>query len=479
MELKDRINTRIVADSPKIPELEGRVCIETRDARTGEIVQRVEGKNLVTNAVRDIFASNYFGGMNYSKLMPIFKEMFGGILCFQDLLTEDADVYAIPNYHSNVVKAHAGQATYVPETEGVDTTRGNPNFSASGYTSHGFRQVWEFGTTQGNGSIKAVAMCHKDTGSFWLKNGNRSFMPYIESDTIETTGLVPTPVFFDRTTGTSYRLTFASSSTKDLLVETHCYAGIKDGIGFTQVFPSFADDDTTNKAQHYVTLPHNAADYFYLYRESAGKIDALYSSGGTTLEKSVIDLSTWAVSTTSHTIADTSLLSSNGSGAGGRISEGYARPISLDQDGYLYWIKSDKKSVYKIKYSTMIADVEAVSSTTLDNYSIYEGIQGVGHFGVGIVSGSVVDHDLCCPTFQKNTILGYGGNEFRIICSNPDGGMVQFFPTRQSYANGSRIGTRIAKLFMSTIKNLDTPVSKDSTMTMTISYTITEVEEES
>ena len=67
----------------------------------------------------------------------------------------------------------------------------------------------------------------------------------------------------------------------------------------------------------------------------------------------------------------------------------------------------------------------------------------------------------------------------RDVCSNPDGGMVQFVPVKRNYSNGSRIGVRIAKLFLSTIKNLDTPINKNSTQTMTITYTITEVDDES
>lgn len=477
MNIKDMIG-RITAEAPKIPELEGHIKIELFNAETGEVEECIEGKNIVTNAVRDIFASNYFGGMNYSKMMPIFKEMFGGILCFQDLLTEDADGYAIPNYHTNEVKGHAGQATYVPETEGVDITRGNPVFSASGYTEHGFRHVWEFGTTQGNGTIKAVGLCHKDAGSYWLNNGNRSFNPYIDSDTIETTGTLSAPLFFNRSTGTSYRLTYASNSTS-LGIETHCYAGLKDGIGFTQVFPCDEDSDTENRELHQVTMPHRASDFLYLYHEDTNKIDALYSPGGNKLQKSVIDLSTWTVSTTEHTIADTSLYGSDGSGNYGKNSEGNARAISLDQDGYLYWLKSDRKSVYKIKYSTMIADVEAVSDTTLDSHTYCDGIQGLGHFGVNIYEGFVVDHDKIRHTYSNPYILGDGGTEMRDVCSNPDGGMVQFFPVKRNYNNGSRIGVRIAKLFLSTIKNLDTPINKNSTQTMTITYTITEVDDES
>lgn len=477
MKINDTIG-RITAEAPKIPELEGHIKIELFNAETGELEEKIEGKNLVTNAVRDIFASNYFGGMNYSKMMPIFKEMFGGILCFQDLLTEDADGYAIPNYHTNEVKGHAGQATYVPETEGVDITRGNPVFSASGYTEHGFRHVWEFGTTQGNGTIKAVGLCHKDAGSYWLMNGNRSFNPYIDSDTIETTGLLSAPLFFNRTTGTSYRLTYAFDATS-LGIETHCYAGIKDGIGFTQVFPCEEDGDTENRELHQVTMPHRASDFLYLYHEDTNKIDALYSPGGNKLQKSVIDLSTWTVSTTEHTIADTSLYGSDGSGQYGKNSTGNARAISLDQDGYLYWLKSDRKSVYKIKFSTMIADVEAVSDTTLDSHTYCDGIQGVGHFGINIYEGFVVDHDKIRHTYSNDYILGDGGAEMRDVCSNPDGGMVQFFPVKRNYNSGSRIGVRIAKLFLSTIKNLDTPINKNSTQTMTITYTITEVDDES
>lgn len=478
MKINDTIG-RITAEAPKIPELEGHIKIELKNAITGEIEECIEGKNIVTNAVRDIFAANYFGGMNYSKLMPIFREMFGGILCFQDLLTEDADGYAIPNSHTNVVKGHAGQATYVPESEGIDDTRGNPVFSASGYTEHGFRHVWEFGTTQGNGTIKAVGLCHKDAGSYWLNNGNRSFNPYIDSDTIETTGLLSAPLFFHRASGTSYRLTYASAQSTSLGIETHCYAGAKDGIGFTQVYPSMDDSDTENRVLHQITMPYRAADHLYLYHEDTNKIDALYSPGGEKLYKSVIDLSSWTISTTEHTIADANLITSYESGNAGKLPEGHARAITLDEDGYLYWVKADRTAVYKIKYSTMIADVEALSATTLDSYSRIDPVMGMGHFGISIEGGFVVDHDRVAPTFQNNNIHGAGGSEMRIVSSRLVPGMVQFFPVRKSYSGGSRIGVRIAKLFLSTIKNLDTPVNKNSTQTMTITYTITEVDDES
>lgn len=475
MELNDK-TVRMTADAPKIPELEGRVCIELRNAKTGELEQRVEGKNIVTNAVKDIFAANYFGGMNYSKLMPIFREMFGGILCFQETLTEDADGYSIPNYHTAVVKAHAGQATYVPETEGIDTTRGNPNFSASAYTTHGFRHVFEFGTTQGNGTISSVALCHKDAGSYWLTNGNRSFNPYIDSDTIETSGLEPAPLFFDRSEGISYVLTFSSATTNDLLIRAHSYAGCIDGIGFTQQFPSIADSDTQNVESHYVTLPYRAADYLYLYREADKKIDAIYTNGGHKIYKSVIDLTTWSVTSTEHTDNNVTYANMYGTGGWGKLPDGHARAISLDDDGYLYLAGADRQTVYKVMYSTMIVNVEATSSVTLPNDYWGDPIQGIGHFGVNIYGGFVVDHDVIRPyTYQNQNILGYSGNEMRVIASSPDNGMVQFFPVRRSYSNGSRIGVRIAKLFLSTIKNLDTPINKNSTQTMTISYTITEV----
>lgn len=457
----------------RLPELEGRVRIELRDARTGHLDKVVEGKNLVTNAVRDIFASNYFGALDYSKLMPIYKEMFGGVLLFDELLTEDADGYAIPNKHTHHVIGHAGQSTYVPETEGIDDTRGNPIFSASGFTTHGFRHVWEFGASQAVGTIKSLALCHKDTGSYWLKNGIREFNPYIEGDGIETTGQKPAPLFFDQTNHKAYTLSHENSTV--LTIQEHSYAGCVSGIGLTQVYPGFEDTDTQNMSTHTVTLPNKARDYFYLYRP--GYIDAIYANG-TKVWKSVISLSDYSVSTTEYTNSTSNFANMNNSGASGKLSDyGLCRAITIDDDGYLYLAGADKKTFYKLNYSTMqTVQSAARSSAVSDSSVVIDPIQGIGHFGVQIGNGIVFDYDTVADTYAEYYIYGSGGYRTACIASSPDNGMVQFFPTWKSYASGQLIKNRVAKLFMSTIKNLESPyVVKTATQAMTVTYTITEV----
>ena len=47
----------------RIPDLKGHVKIALKDTRTGKTDIVFEGNNIITDAVKDIFASNLCGGM--------------------------------------------------------------------------------------------------------------------------------------------------------------------------------------------------------------------------------------------------------------------------------------------------------------------------------------------------------------------------------------------------------------------------------
>ena len=151
-------------------KLKGNMVIEMIDDATGEVVERVQEENMVTNAVNHILGLNPMG-IFYSvageydthllwndNMLPICPNMIGGILLYSEALTEDADnIYPSTNnlpvaYASNDVNATA------------DVARGSMNLTESKPLDNGCRFVWEFTPSQGNGTIAAVALTSKQGG---------------------------------------------------------------------------------------------------------------------------------------------------------------------------------------------------------------------------------------------------------------------------------------------------------------------------
>lgn len=144
-------------------KIRGTMVLELTDENTGE-VERIEETNMVTNAVNHILGLNplgifYAASGEYdsrliwnSYLLPICPNMIGGILLFSSALEEDAENIYVGSgnlpvaYASNDVNATA------------DTARGSLNLTESKALDNGYKFVWEFTPSQGNGTITAVAL---------------------------------------------------------------------------------------------------------------------------------------------------------------------------------------------------------------------------------------------------------------------------------------------------------------------------------
>ena len=144
-------------------KLHGNMVIELTDEETG-VVERIEEENMVTNVVNHILGLNpmgifYAASGEYDEhvlwndvLLPICPNMIGGILLYSERLEEDVEnIYPstakLPvAYASNDVNAIASVA------------RGSMNLTESKVLDNGYRFVWEFTPSQGNGTIAAVAL---------------------------------------------------------------------------------------------------------------------------------------------------------------------------------------------------------------------------------------------------------------------------------------------------------------------------------
>ena len=143
-------------------KLKGKTTIELTDVNTGE-VEIVEHENMMTNALNNIFNHNPFGIYNimlstasskyFDKyFIPICPNLLGGILLFSEALEENVDNILVGSSQLPMGYAANNANPY------DDTKRGSMNLNESMAIDKGYRFVWDFTTSQGNGTIAALAL---------------------------------------------------------------------------------------------------------------------------------------------------------------------------------------------------------------------------------------------------------------------------------------------------------------------------------
>ena len=147
--------------------LKGKSVIELTDVHTGQ-VEVHEDTNLVTEAVMDVLNTNIMGilfdntsfnsanGENW--MLPIKKNIMGGILLYQNPLEERADNIYAPL--DNPLIGYASDDANNTE----DVRRGNRNLTESKVVDGGYRFVWDFSTSQANGTISAICLSNTLAG---------------------------------------------------------------------------------------------------------------------------------------------------------------------------------------------------------------------------------------------------------------------------------------------------------------------------
>lgn len=140
--------------------MKGVTTIQLFDAETGSKVFEHSEENMVTNAVSKILSPqnewlygntqiNLLG--SFATAFPLYQRLFGGVLLFDAVLSEDANNILPFGAAKNV--GYAGG-----EYAGTNKFRGSYNMNESGEVTDGYRHVWDFGTDKANGSIKSVCL---------------------------------------------------------------------------------------------------------------------------------------------------------------------------------------------------------------------------------------------------------------------------------------------------------------------------------
>lgn len=141
--------------------MKGSVKIQLFD-KDGNLASQVEDHNMLTNFIQNYFKGQVVGNGRYSgnsysdqnsKLGNLLHKFFGTLQIFGETLSEDPN-----DYFANGQKV-IGLATYNASYSGSRPFYGNYNGAESGWTDEKtFKYVYDFPTSQGNGTIKALGL---------------------------------------------------------------------------------------------------------------------------------------------------------------------------------------------------------------------------------------------------------------------------------------------------------------------------------
>lgn len=143
--------------------LKGTMKIELTDVHTGKKETVVE-HNMITNALTNIFKP--LGHLNnpstmYNSIVPYYQKLLGGLLLFDNAIEENPNMLYAPA-STNLI----GCAAYNAQNNTKGTKRGGYNQTESelNMTNRYMKFVYDFATSQANGTISCVCLTHVNGG---------------------------------------------------------------------------------------------------------------------------------------------------------------------------------------------------------------------------------------------------------------------------------------------------------------------------
>lgn len=461
-------------------KLKGNMRIELTDVNTGD-VETVAEKNMVTNAVNNILGLNPMGvfyeagesidGIKWqSGLLPICPNMIGGILLFSKPLEERVDnIYSMSDnlpvaYASNNVNATANVA------------RGSMNLTESKVLDNGYKFVWEFTPSQGNGTIAAAALTSAQGGAnaYGSLVGDSTAFLQLKSIKLDSLTTAKQLVLFE---------TVEMDFEKNLLISiTFQDTGVRIRTVHLPVFTlglnEKLDDTTYTVLEDKViqTATFRFLGSYTLYGEFLDGGDGYWhgfsnegnSSGSATMLWVKISKTDYTMTEGQWTLSNAKLMDVGSRDETDTFPERILKCCM--RNGYLYVMANNKKGIYKINTAnssdvTLIelgftskwkplceAGTCEVYMTLIGDLIIGGDFQVTAADMVIHTQGSFRLNDAATPLFQyKNFLLGWGG----------------------SYGSEYRTMYLLTP-YLASVNNLSSAVVKTVDKTMKITYTLTE-----
>ncbi len=476
--------------------MKGKTEIILTNVETGE-VEVHEDENLITNALDKII--NIELAMNYapnSHLLPIATNLLGGIMLFDSELQESKDNIHFPS-NSHLV-GYANQ-----DVNTTDKYRGSYNAIESGKTGTGFVSVWDFGTTQANGTIKAVARTHNHGGACPIFNYNGPDNPTTYNGTPEVDrGWMP--IRYDgeyvyMLKGDSNTHVMRMARVKIPMMSLGCadYSNVQRTY---EVIASWSTEVTTH-AWTYYGQPRESTAYAddpFCYEDGHdGYIYCMfygaYTNGDYHKSTYEYDITYFTIkySDESYDKSETVRLRSGTTywtdKSFGDLYCAYRYRGHVHR-GILYRISADRKIIYKIPLDN-VASYSAIRilSNDVDDYigelDYITSHEGCIYFEVMHYTTS--SYEVLCGVLYPDGVylmlnVPYGGqswdhgnNRRYTDCRTCDDDLMVW-----GYYNGDTIVRNWAANYLGTINNLGSTITKTAAQTMKIVYTLTDIEDE-
>lgn len=287
----------------KISKFHGQTRLDL--LRDGKVVHRVEKSNTITGWIGDaLSAGNFFNQISANKIYPL-SQWFDG--CFLTHGTNDPSTSMLAG-NADVV-AQAGNDSY----SGLYTKRGSYNSyeSGSGVDEYGkcfVRNVWDWTTSQGNGIIDSVCLTRGDLGKVAIDSSTvyddcgEAFENVVSSGSVLSINpdLQSLNILdYENEKGFSVAYESGTITIDEYYINTkriHLLGGNLDVIEKTGTHV------ITQTMSKYYTLRRSLSydgDYIYLFT---------WNSGGNVLDECAIKISDWSSTFTSHTYGGLSLI---------------------------------------------------------------------------------------------------------------------------------------------------------------------------
>lgn len=461
--------------------LKGKMIMELTDVNTAE-VETVAEENMVTNSINNILGYNPMGvfyeagdGTNVVKwgtsFLPVCPNLIGGILLYSKTIDENSDnIYTLSDnmpvaYASNDVNSTANLA------------RGSLNLTESKALDNGYKFVWEFTPSQGNGTIAAVALTSAYGGmnAYGSAVNDATVLQTIKSVRHVTAMTRAQTMLLYEAAEVNFEenylvsITFENTGVRIRKVHIPIFTiGINEKLDDTTV--TILEDKVIQPGQFkflgsytkYGEFMDGGDGYWYGFSNEAN------ASGNTTMLWIKISKADYSFTEGNWTLSNAKLVEAGKRNNSSTYADRYVK--CCIRRGFLYVPAYDKNGIYKINLSNS-ADVTLLAfgftskfkplcdSGTCEVYLTLIGDLIIGGDFQITVSDKIIQtlggaksYYLATPLFQyKNFLLGWGG----------------------SYGSDYRT-IYLLTPYLATINNLSSAVVKTVDKTMKITYTLTQ-----
>ena len=477
-----------------IVALKGKTTFELTDVNTGE-VEVVEDTNMITNALQEMLTTyGYFGGdvLGVIGSSPLWVNLLGGLLLFDTKLDENVNNIIMPAGVKMV-----GNGSYDISNSGSITELGSYNTSESGLQSDGsVKFVYDFSTSQANGSIACACLTSKIGGYIGMGNSNEKrifnkdygFTTFISNSNYQRHSSIDgsaqdvqhflyasyndNAVYLNNPYNIKYDASHAEqhwSTTKKIQIlkvkAGFTSVGIKERLLLNQVAETY-DIDIPQDILTYM----GASTYLvYINADTDGNVFVIFNTGGAYLNNGSF---CWIMKIDRERNVTHYKFTNN---VGSTIN--FERKKMVFNGEYLFvYTNNSPIKLYGIKYSdsTQIIDVNWTLNSRYTLFNIDKNL--IGMFGNSYDSSNyyaplvydVVNNEL-------RYCNGKGGNseDLYIPFIDKKGVYIYVYYSSGTYGD-SYFKVLKEPRYLATINNLREPVVKTSSKTMKVTYTITE-----